>query len=270
MHYHLAQVNVARMLAPLDSPRLAPFVARLDAVNAEADRAAGFVWRLQEATSVRDDADPMTLFNLSVWESVEALKAYTYTAGHVDVFRGRGDWFERPAQAHLAMWWIPAGHIPTLHEAVERLDYRRVHGNTEVAFAFSQPFPAPDAPLAEPVPSHVDLDGRTFTTAANTGNGDAGAATRFDYRQRGGRVWATYRGGKIRFGALVAAAGSDGRLDMRYHHVDADDAIRTGLCVSTPELLPDGRIRLVEEWQWTNGDRSRGRSILEEVAPGKI
>jgi heme-degrading monooxygenase HmoA len=270
MCHHLAQVNVARMLEPLDSPRLAPFAARLDAVNVEADRAPGFVWRLRDATSVRDNADPLTLFNLSVWESVEALKQYTYSAGHVEAFRARGEWFERPADAHLAIWWIPVGHIPTIDEAVERLDYRRSHGDTEVAFSFSRPFPAPEAPQAATVPGSIDLDGRTFATACNTDNGDADGATRFEYRQQGGRIWAIYRGGKVRFGSLVAAARPGGRLDMRYHHVGADDCIRTGLCVSTPELLPDGRVRLVEEWQWTNGDHSRGRSILEEVAPGKI
>src|SRR6478672_2607118 len=94
MHYHLAQVNVARMLAPLDSPQLAPFVALLDGVNAEADRAPGFVWRLLDASSVRTEDDSLLLFNLSVWQSIDALERYTYSAGHAQVVRSRGDWFE--------------------------------------------------------------------------------------------------------------------------------------------------------------------------------
>ena len=268
MHYHLAQVNVARMLAPLDSPQLAPFVARLDAVNAEADRAPGFVWRLLDASSVRTEGDALLLFNLSVWESVEALKQYTYSAGHAQVFRSRGEWFETPSQAHLAMWWIPAGHIPSIDEARERLDYRRAHGDTDAAFSFSRPHPAPDAPSAEPSAPAVNLDGRVFVTGANSANGEADPSTRFEFRQRGERVWATYRGGRVRFGSLVAVGDRQGRLDMRYQHVGEGDVFRTGTCVSTPELLPDGRVRLLDEWQWTNGDRSRGRSVLEEVGRG--
>jgi hypothetical protein len=265
MHYHLAQVNVARMLAPFDSPQLAPFVAQIDAVNAEADRAPGFVWRLLDASSVRTGGDPLILFNLSVWESADALKRYTYSAGHVQAFRARSDWFEKPTKPHLAMWWIPAGHIPSIEEAVERLEFRRAHGDTEAAFSFSSLCPAPDAPAAEPASPPVNLDGRIFVTGENTANGDAGGDTRFEYRQHGARVWATYRGGLVRFGSLVAVGDRQGRLDMRYQHVSADGALRTGMCVSIPELLPDGRVRLVEEWQWTNGDRSRGRSVLEEI-----
>lgn len=192
-------------------------------------------------------------YNLSVWESLEDLKAHTATASHV---------------THPVMWWIPAGHIPTVDEAVERLDYHRSHGDTEAAFSFSTPYPVPATPTADPVPPPIDLDRRTFATASNTPNGDAGDATRFEYRQQGARVWATYRGGRVRFGSLVAVGDSQGRLDMRYQHVGHDDTFRTGLCLSVPELLPDGRVRLTEEWQWTNGDRSRGRSIVEEVARG--
>ena len=268
MHYHLAQVNVARMLAPLDSPQLASFVAQIDAVNAEADRSPGFVWRLLDASSVRAEGDPLLLFNLSVWESIDALKQYTYTAGHVQAFRARAGWFEKPDKPHLALWWIPAGHIPSIAEAVERLEHRRAHGDSEAAFSFSRPYPTPDAPASEPAAPPVDLNGRIFVTASNTANGDAGDGTRFEYRQSGKRVWATYRGGRVRFGSLVAVGDPHGRLDMRYQHVGPDGAVRTGLCLSVPELLPDGRIRLVEEWQWTNGDRSRGRSVLEEVGRG--
>jgi Domain of unknown function (DUF3291) len=264
-HYHLAQVNIARLLAPLDSPALADFVAQLAPVNALADRSPGFVWRLQDATSVRPYDDPMILPNLSVWDSVEALKEFAYRSGHVVPLRDRARWFERPQQAHLALWWIPAGHIPTVQEAVERLEFRRVHGDTAVSFSIATPYPAQDEPSADPVPPAVNLDQRFFVSAANTPNGDASGDTRFHYRQRDGRVWATYSGGRVRFGSLVAVGDDAGRLDMRYHHVGPGDALRTGTCIATTELLSDGRIRLLEEWQWTNGDRSAGRSVVEEV-----
>ena len=183
-HYHLAQVNIARMLAPLDSPALADFVAQLAPVNDLADHSPGFVWRLQDATSVRPYDDPMILPNLSVWDSVETLKEFAYKSGHVVPLRDRAKWFERPQQAHLALWWIPAGHIPTVQEAVERLEFRRKHGDTAVAFSIATPYPAPDEPSADPIPPAVNLDQRFFVSAANTPNGDASGDTRFHYRQR--------------------------------------------------------------------------------------
>ncbi len=268
-HYHLAQVNIARMVAPLDTPVMAGFVEQLAAVNALADRSPGFVWRLEtpegDATAVRAYDDPLILFNLSVWETVEALKQFTYAGGHREPLRDRAKWFERPSQAHLALWWIPAGHIPSVEEAVERLAFRRMHGDTPVAFSFSKPHPAPEVPSAAPAAPTVNLDQRLFVSAANSPNGDADGDTRFSYRQSGARVWATYSGGRVRFGSLVAVGDKEGRLDMRYHHVDPDGALRTGTCIATAEVLSDGRVRLIEDWQWTNGDRSRGRSVVEEV-----
>lgn len=147
--YHLAQINVARMLAPLDSPVMAEFVALLTVVNAEADASLGFVWRLQtpdgDATSVQAFDDPMVLVNMSVWESPEALKAFVYQSDHRRPLQDRSKWFELPkqAQAHMAMWWVPAGHQPTVQEGIERLEHRREHGDTERAFSFAKLFPAP-------------------------------------------------------------------------------------------------------------------------------
>lgn len=267
-HYHLAQVNVARMLAPIDSPLMADFVAQIPAVNQLAEQAHGFVWRLVDATGVQAFDDPLILINLSVWESVEALQAYAYQSGHLAPLRDRTKWFELPRQAHLAMWWIPAGHTPGVEEAVERLDFRRSHGDTAVAFAFAKLFSRPDEPEGEPVPCGQNLDGKIFVSAGNTSNGDVSRATRFHYRQSGGRVWATYRGGGVRFGHLVANMDGGGRLDMRYQHADLAGAVRTGTCRSTPAILPDGRMSLVEEWQWTNGDLSEGSSVVEEVRLG--
>src|SRR6266702_279566 len=119
--YLLAQVNIGRMREPLDSPLLADFVAALDPVNAAADTAPGFVWRLQtedgNATAVHAFAwdragSAGVLVNMSVWESVEALAAYVYSDTHRQVLRRRRQWFERMAEAQAALWWIPRGHTP--------------------------------------------------------------------------------------------------------------------------------------------------------------
>ena len=270
-HYHLAQVNIGRVVAPMDSPEMAGFVSQLQPINALADRSPGFVWRLQNAsgnaTEIQPYEDPRININMSVWESVEALKEFVYKSGHIVPLRDRLKWFEKPAEAHLAMWWIPAGHIPSVAEARDRLQFRRTHGDTAVAFSFANPFPAPEEPLADPVPPPVSFDNRLFTSSANTPNGDCDSETRFYYRQQGARVWATYQGGRVQFGSLVAIGDPHGRLDMRYHHVDLSGRLRTGTCQATPEVLPDGRLCLHEQWQWTNGDLSRGHSVVEEIKP---
>ncbi len=270
-HYELAQFNIARMLGPLESPLMAGFVSRLPAINSVADRSPGFIWRMAtvegDATSFRAFDDPNMLVNLSVWETVEALKAFTYFGDHLEPIRERADWFERPTLPHFTLWWIPAGHRPSLEDAIERLEFRRKYGDTAVAFSFAMPFPSPDEPAAAPVEPRIALDQRFFVPAMNTPNGDSDPDTRFHYRQEGARVWATYSGGRVRFGSLVGVGDAEGRLDLRYHQVDPSGALRTGACLTTPEVLPDGRIRLIEEWHWTNGDRSSGRSVLEESSP---
>jgi hypothetical protein len=150
--HHLAQINIARMLAPIDSPQMADFVDRLPAVNALAESSPGFVWRLQtaegDATSLQPYPDPMILVNMSVWETVEDLKAFTYKTGHSGPLRDRARWFEKPTHAHMAMWWIPAGHIPTVEEGVARLGHRRTHGDSPYAFSFQAPYPAPGEPAS--------------------------------------------------------------------------------------------------------------------------
>ena len=153
--FHLAQVNVARLLAPLDSPQLSGFVSRLDEVNALAEAAPGFVWRLTDegsnnATAVPIDDDGMFIVNLSVWVSIEALRAFAYSGAHLEVFKQRGEWFSRLKEAATAMWWVPAGHRPTVAEARDRLAHLRAHGPSAFAFPFGAPFPAPaDPPEAE-------------------------------------------------------------------------------------------------------------------------
>jgi hypothetical protein len=145
--WHLAQVNLARAFAPLDSPQLADFVAMIAEINALAERSPGFVWRLVEdkalATYARPYEDSHILFNLSVWLTPEHLKAYVYRHGHADVMRQRQQWFHHPDQPMLALWWIPAGQLPSVDEAKARLEHLRAHGPSAHAFTFRQLFPAP-------------------------------------------------------------------------------------------------------------------------------
>jgi hypothetical protein len=145
---HIAQVNIARMNDVLDSPVMAGFVARLDDLNALADAAPGFVWRLQtgegNATYLRPYDDERIIFNLSVWESLEDLRAYVYRTAHVDVLRQRHEWFHAFEGAYLALWWIPAGHQPSVEEAKQRLAHIEARGPTPFAFTFKSPYP-PDS-----------------------------------------------------------------------------------------------------------------------------
>ena len=143
--YHLAQVNIALMRAPLDDPSMAEFVAFLDEINALADRSSGFVWRLQteagNATYLRPYDDDRILFNLSVWQSIEQLKEYVYKSAHGAVMRRRREWFEKFDGVYMALWWIKAGRIPTIEEAKQRLDYLRERGESVQAFTFKNIFP---------------------------------------------------------------------------------------------------------------------------------
>jgi heme-degrading monooxygenase HmoA len=147
--FHIAQINVGRILGPIDSAIMAEFVARLDEINALADGSPGFVWRLQtedgDATAIRPFEDERIILTMSVWESPAALHAYVYQSAHAEVMRRRREWFSRMTDAFLALWWVPAGHVPTVAEAVARLDRLRADGPTPHAFTFRQQFPPPDA-----------------------------------------------------------------------------------------------------------------------------
>jgi hypothetical protein len=153
--FHIAQVNIGRVLAPIDDPLLAGFVARLDDINALADAAPGFVWRLQtaagNATAYRPyDDDDRILVNMSVWETPEHLREFVYRTVHLEVMRQRKSWFEKFDGPYLALWWIPAGHIPSIDEAKARLAHLRAYGETAHAFSFAKVFPAPDAASRDP------------------------------------------------------------------------------------------------------------------------
>jgi uncharacterized protein DUF3291 len=145
--FHLAQINIGRLIAPIDEPRIAGFVSQLDPVNAIADAVAGFVWRLQSssgnATDIVYSDDPFVLVNMSVWESVESLRDFVYASKHIDVFRDRAKWFEKMDQPHYCLWWIPAGHIPSVAEGRERLEHYQQNGPTPFSFWFSKLYPVP-------------------------------------------------------------------------------------------------------------------------------
>ena len=143
---HLAQLNIGRTKAPLHSELLSEFVAALEPVNALADSSQGFVWRLQtdegDATSIRAFEDELMIVNMSVWESAEALWDFVYSGDHLAYMRRRREWFER-IESHMVLWWVPAGHIPSVDEALDRLEHLRANGPSERAFTFKQRFPAP-------------------------------------------------------------------------------------------------------------------------------
>ncbi|MFD8819747.1 DUF3291 domain-containing protein [Streptomyces sp. NPDC059627] len=168
---HLAQLNVATLLFPLADPRMAPFVEMLDTVNAAADDAPGFVWRLVEegaaqapglvggwggggapdATALRP-AGADVIVNLTVWETHDALWGFTYRSEHLDVLRRRREWFQRHVEAHLVLWWVPAGHLPTVGEALERLADLRANGPSARAFTFASAYSADEAGTGRDVP----------------------------------------------------------------------------------------------------------------------
>jgi hypothetical protein len=144
--HHLAQFNIATPRFPLDDQRMAGFTSQLDAINALADAAPGFVWRLvaegsNDATSLHYPTLGNKIVNLSVWESRDALWAYVYRSAHLDVLRQRSDWFDLPSGDHLVLWWVPAGHVPSVNEAAQRLELLHRQGPTSAAFTFRHFFP---------------------------------------------------------------------------------------------------------------------------------
>ena len=148
MNYHLAQINIAKMLAPLDSPIMADFVANLEVINKLAEVSDGFKWRLKDeynnATSIKVYDDEFLLVNMSVWQNIDALFRYAYQSQHVEIFKRRREWFEKMAQMHVALWYVPEGHSPNVEEATQRLDYLRANGDTPYAFSFKKRFSVED------------------------------------------------------------------------------------------------------------------------------
>lgn len=162
--WQLAQLNIATLSAPLDSPQLAGFVAKLDEINALAEASEGFVWRLisDEGESGEVDADggargsmlgdamaidhpfgPDVIVNMSVWDSIDALHAYVYRTAHTQVMARRKEWFSRMTDAYTVLWWVPEGHRPTPFEAERRLELLKTQGPSADAFTFKRAFPVP-------------------------------------------------------------------------------------------------------------------------------
>jgi hypothetical protein len=147
MTFQLAQINVSRLNAPLGDPAVADFRNGIEVMNALAEGAPGFVWRGKgEGFDSEPGGDPM-LVNVSVWESVEHLAAFAYRTDHRRFVRRGHEWFERPAEAHLALWWTPADCRPTLTDALDRLTHLRRHGSSPHAFTFAERFAAPSPAL---------------------------------------------------------------------------------------------------------------------------
>ncbi len=148
-NYHLAQVNIAKMLAPIDSPVMADFVNDLDRINAIADKSTGFVWRLKgdedNATALRVFEDDFLIINMSVWESKEALFNFTYASQHAGVMKRKKEWFHNMSDMHMCLWYTKVGHLPDPEEAKERLKYLNEHGESPYAFSFKGQFTAEDA-----------------------------------------------------------------------------------------------------------------------------
>ena len=148
-NYHLAQVNIAKMLAPIDSSVMADFVNNLDRINGIAEKSPGFVWRLtgdeNNATALRVFEDDFLIINMSVWESKEALFNFTYASQHAGILKRKNEWFHKLTDMHMCFWYVEVGHEPSPEEAKLRLQYLNDHGETPYAFSFKGKFSAEDA-----------------------------------------------------------------------------------------------------------------------------
>lgn len=145
--WHLAQINIGKMLAPKGDPAVQPFFDALDRVNALAEGSPGFVWRLvgdgNDATDIQPTVDPLLLLNMSVWEDAESLFEFVFRSDHTPVMSRRREWFERFEGTYTALWWIPAGAIPTVSDGLSRLWHIDRFGPTPHAFTFKVRFPMP-------------------------------------------------------------------------------------------------------------------------------
>ena len=162
MRHHLAQLNIGIPRGPLDGPVMKDFMDALDSVNAVADAAPGFVWRLQtdegNATAVRAFDDDSLIVNMSVWESLESLRGFVYSSrAHLDVMRRRREFFEQMSELFVVLWWVEAGHVPTIPEAEERLTLLRAIGPSPDAFTFRRHFPPPSTHDTQAVDDDRDL-----------------------------------------------------------------------------------------------------------------
>lgn len=151
MNFNIAQVNIGKMLAPLESPLMAEFTGNLDSINALAENSEGFVWRLKDddnnATGIRIFDDGSLLVNMSVWKNIDVLFEYTFRTAHAEFLKRRREWFDKMQEMHTALWYVPEGHTPAVAEAEERLAYLRKNGETPFAFTFKKRFDPEEAYL---------------------------------------------------------------------------------------------------------------------------
>jgi hypothetical protein len=141
---HLAELNVGRLIAPTDDPRVAEFMDNLDRINGLGKRMPGFVWMMEGSgepgtgnTDVMLDGDPLFVANLTVWEDYESLSTFVYHTRHTNFMDRKAEWFEALTDKHYVMWWVPEGHKPTIDEAMDRLKYLQEHGSSDHAFDWS-------------------------------------------------------------------------------------------------------------------------------------
>lgn len=157
--WHLAQVNIGRLLAPEGDPRVQPFFDALDRINALAEASPGFVWRLtgagNNAADLRPTPDPLLIVNMSVWADAETMFDFIYRSAHTPVMAKRKTYFERFGGVFQAIWWVPAGDIPTVSDAFAKLWMVERFGPTQHAFTFTTRFPAPGA-VGVPVDHNPD------------------------------------------------------------------------------------------------------------------
>ena len=146
--YQIAQINIAQAKADKDSEVMSGFIARLDEIHTLADNAPGFVWRLEtedgEDGSVSVFNDPLLLINMSVWQDIDSLRAFVYKSIHIELLQNRDAWFDKMGEMHQTLWWVPAGHIPSIQEGKDKLDLIRELGPTTDAFTFGKKFPSPN------------------------------------------------------------------------------------------------------------------------------
>jgi len=145
--YQLAQLNIAKLSHPIDSPELTDFVANLDRINALAEETNGFVWRYKVEVGDTLESEIFGdnhIVNMSVWDNNEALHHYVYFTAHVEIMSRKKEWFEHMRENHMVQWWVPAGHKPSLHEAKQKLNQLRENGPTPLAFTFKKAYSSPE------------------------------------------------------------------------------------------------------------------------------
>jgi len=149
MNFYLAQINIAKMKAPIDSPLMAEFVENLDTINSLAENSNGFIWRLKDesnnASSIKIYDDEFLIVNMSVWENAESLLHFVYQSDHVEIFKKRRKWFEQMKEMHMALWYTSTDTLPSVTDAIERLDFLRLNGETPFSFTFKSKYTMEDA-----------------------------------------------------------------------------------------------------------------------------